>query len=549
MTGQVIGKVTASEKAPTSCGTVRFWVDEAVMVRPFDVVRIRHLQDSYSYAMIKDLQYISDSAGHLASFVSSDFGDVNIEPHNVRMGTTVAEAEILYNTHDIEMPVKDGMVVEWADVDGIQEALGLRASGSPIPAGYIRNSQGTEVPVELEGRYLLGPEGAHLNIAGISGLATKTTYAMFLLNAIQQRLEDKATMILFNVKGKDLLSIDEPSKPALTAEQSEEWVKCGLVPRPFERVTYLYPFADRPGHGYSQSYVDGDRLARQQGAGQAFNYFYDVETGKERLGLLFADIDDPQDTLSGIVASQQVLGSDASSWKAFRTSISGRTQKGAQGADQIQIQSWRKFYRLLRSRTENDVFTERRCVGSEEMQQVLIRDALLALKPGDVLVIDIASLPGYLQSFVFGDVVETLYESILEGDEGMEEVKKGTVAIFADELNKYAPKFSGQGKALTNNLLEITERGRSIGVVLFGAEQFRSGVHDRILGNCSTNVYGRTSPVEIEKCADYKYIPKTHKWALQRLNQGELFLQHVVFRAPLVKVRFPMPAYYQPKTR
>ena len=97
MTGQVIGKVTASEKAPTSCGTVRFWVDEAVMVRPFDVVRIRHLRDSYSYAMIKDLQYISDSAGHLASFVSSDFGDVNIEPHNVRMGTTVAEAEILYN--------------------------------------------------------------------------------------------------------------------------------------------------------------------------------------------------------------------------------------------------------------------------------------------------------------------------------------------------------------------------------------------------------------------------------------------------------------------
>ena len=72
-------------------------------------------------------------------------------------------------------------------------------------------SNGLEIPVEFEGKYLLGPEGAHLNIAGISGLATKTTYAMFLMNSIQQRLDDKVTMIVFNVKGTDLLAIDEPS--------------------------------------------------------------------------------------------------------------------------------------------------------------------------------------------------------------------------------------------------------------------------------------------------------------------------------------------------
>ena len=196
-----IGKVTATERSPTSCSTVNFWVREDEVIRPFDIVRIPHLKDSLSYAIVKDLTYITDSAGHLANFVSSDFGQVEAEPQNVRMGTTIAEAEILYNTKDIEMPVRDGAKVEWADIEGIRNALGLGAFRNPIPAGYICMSNGLEIPVEFEGKYLLGPEGAHLNIAGISGLATKTTYAMFLMNSIQQRLDDKVTMIIFNVKG------------------------------------------------------------------------------------------------------------------------------------------------------------------------------------------------------------------------------------------------------------------------------------------------------------------------------------------------------------
>ena len=178
-----------------------------------------------------------------------------------------------------------------------------------------------------------------------------------------------------------------------------------------------------------------------------------------------------------------------------------------------------------------------------------VREALRKLKPGTTLVIDIAPLPSYLQAFVFGDVVDSVYEAILGGDESLGQDQLGTIVIFADELNKYAPKYSGKEKTLTDNLLEITERGRSVGVILFGAEQFRSGVHDRILGNCSTNVFGRTSPVEVEKCPDYRYFPNNHKWAVQRLRQGELLLQHAIFKTSLIKVRFPVPAYFQPKGR
>lgn len=545
MPENVIGKVTATETSPTSCSTVRFWIQRDVVIRPFDIIRMKHLKDSYSYAIVRDLEYMTDSSGHLTNYVSSDFGDVNVAPHNERMGATVAEAEILYNNKDIEMPIRDGAPVEWADAEGIREALGLGAIKHPIPSGYLTNSNGTVIPIEFERAYLMGPEGAHLNIAGISGLATKTTYAIFLLNSIQQRLDDPVKIVLFNVKGEDLLAIDEPCEEPLGESQLAEWEKCGLNAKPFENVTYLYPFWNREDRGYAQSQVSTRFLSKQQQGDRAFNYFYDVETAKPKLRLLFNDIDDPTSSLESVFGV--LSGFTSSSWDAFKAEAKQYTGKGGPRKGDITVQSWRKFSRLLATRIDNDLFAERAVYNTEKKRHKLVRDAIRELRPGGVLVIDLAQLPGYLQAFVFGDVMETIYGAKMGEEEDFEDDPSfGKVVVFADELNKYAPKTSGKGKTLTGNLLEITERGRSLGVILFGAEQFRSGVHDRVLGNCSTNVFGRTSPVEVERCPDYKYFPKTYKWAVQRLEKGQLLLQHAIFKTSLIKVRFPHPAYHQP---
>jgi hypothetical protein len=163
--------------------------------------------------------------------------------------------------------------------------------------------------------------------------------------------------------------------------------------------------------------------------------------------------------------------------------------------------------------------------------------------------VDISPLPDHLQCLVFGDVIKTVFDAKLGLYEDINAENLGNVVIFADELNKYAPSGSGsKDRTLTQWLLDITERGRQLGVVLFGAEQFRSGVHDRILGNCSTNAYGRTNPVEISKAADYKHLFSTsNKATISRLNQGQMLLQHALFNTSLIKVRFPYPAYLQLK--
>ncbi len=545
MATRVIGKVTATENKPTTYNTIRFWLAEGEDIRIFDVVRVCHIRESYTYAIVRDLHFITDSAGHLANYVSSDFGDVDATPINKRLGTTIAEAEVLYNSSNIEMPVHDGASVEIADVEGVRKALGLEGFKQPIPAGYISMSYGVEVPIEFEAKYLLGPEGAHLNIAGISGLATKTSYAMFLLNAVQQRIGDGASTVLLNVKGSDLLSIDEPPPIPLTPNQMEEWRKCGLDPTPFRNVSYLYPYSQkRAATCYSNTSLRrGDLLAKQHAEDRAFNYFYDVTSMKEKMGLLLGDVDDPSSTLESIF--EQIRSVDASSWDDFRAEIQRRTRSGQQGAGTIQVQSWRKFARFIQTRTTNPIFVEPSLTDADKKRQRTVADAMRSLRAGQVLVVDIEPLPDYLQCLVVGDIVGTLRNIKLGEDEKTAPDDIGNVVVFADELNKYAPRSDSSGRSLTNVLLEVTERGRSLGIVLFGAEQFRSAVHDRILGNCSTNAYGRTSPVEMAKCPDYHYFPESHKASITRLEQGSLLLQHAVFKTHLIKVHFPFPCYFK----
>ena len=114
-----------------------------------------------------------------------------------------------------------------------------------------------------------------------------------------------------------------------------------------------------------------------------------------------------------------------------------------------------------------------------------------------------------------------------------------------DELNKYASTDTPKSSPILRQILDIAERGRSLGIILFSAEQFRSAIHNRVTGNCSTHAYGRTNAIEIAK-ADYKYVPQVYKNMMTRLKQGEYIVQNPVFRS-LLNIKFPKPIYKQYK--
>jgi DNA helicase HerA-like ATPase len=173
-----------------------------------------------------------------------------------------------------------------------------------------------------------------------------------------------------------------------------------------------------------------------------------------------------------------------------------------------------------------------------------LADELKHIRKNDAFVIDIAKLPEDKQAFVFGDALKTIYNLKLgEYDNENNVNPPSRIVVFIDELNKYASNDVPKNSPILRQLLDVTERGRSLGVVLFGAEQFRSSIHKRVTGNCATHAYGRTNAIETQT-GDYKSLPKTYRNMLTRLSQGEYLIQNPVFRS-LLKIKFPKPIYKQ----
>lgn len=119
---------------------------------------------------------MTDSPSALAGYISSDFGQVDSQSYTERIGMNYVKCKVVGNTSNIYIPVQEGRKVYLAERDEIMEALGLNDVKHKLPAGYIEMYEGANrqtLPVFFNSHFLIGPEGAHLNISGISGLASK----------------------------------------------------------------------------------------------------------------------------------------------------------------------------------------------------------------------------------------------------------------------------------------------------------------------------------------------------------------------------------------
>ena len=178
-------------------------------------------------------------------------------------------------------------------------------------------------------------------------------------------------------------------------------------------------------------------------------------------------------------------------------------------------------------------------------KSVRLRDQIAKIQKNDVMVIDVAKLDEESQGFVFGDVMRAVYNLKLGSSERPDDEIPDRIIIFIDELNKYASQDTPKSSPILHQVLDIAERGRSLGIILFSAEQFRSAIHSRVTGNCSTHTYGRTNAIEIAK-PDYKFVPSVYKNMMTRLKQGEYIVQNPIFRS-LLSIKFPEPIYKQYK--
>ena len=551
---EAIGKIIATEKQPSTIEEFTFWTRKDLKLKPFDVVVVDHVMDAQgnptkTYGVIEEISHMTDSPSALAGYISSDFGQVDSQSYTERIGMNYVKCKVVGNTSNIYIPVQEGRKVYLAERDEIMEALGLNDVKHKLPAGYIEMYEGANrqtLPVFFNSHFLIGPEGAHLNISGISGLASKTSYAMVLMKAIQdyaiKTKEESVAFIMMNVKGTDLLKIDQKN----TRKDELEKIKpiydiLGLDMEPFKYVKYFYPYSkDYTSYTYERIDTIKDRLE----IGNAFQYKYLFETDedKECLDLLFANVDDPNDTVESIInfiISNSGGFNGIESWEDFKNELYKQTQsdKTGKAGKEISVMSWRKFYRLFNKSYQKcqQMFTNKLGNG------VRLRDQIARIEKNDVMVIDIAKLDEESQGFVFGDVMRAVYNLKLGSTDRADSDIPDRIIIFIDELNKYASTEVPKTSPILHQLLDITERGRSLGIVLFGAEQFVSDIHRRVKGNCATQAFGRTNAIEISR-EDFRFVPSVYKTMLTRMKQGEYIIQNPVFRS-MLNIKFPLPIY------
>jgi hypothetical protein len=560
----VIGKASATERDPNSSEGFSFWLGPEEIVNPFDIVEADQMQGTRTFGLVTNIEQVTDAPSHLSNFISSDFGSTETTPQTPRQGANVAEVSVLANYDPSEpkrypmgiyMPVQSESPIRFADEAGIHIALGIDKMFEyekeykekvTIPAGMIQMSNGTKVRVYLDKRYVLGPEGAHVNIAGISGLATKTSYAMFLIQSILQTIGSKdIAVILLNVKQNDLLVIDRERK-GIKPEELVKWEFLGLKPQPFENVRYLLPwgketqttglpncFGEPPDQFQTYSYSLEDVIGDRTNPGPGLS--------------LLIRVPDPWDTLGALIGEiQQGIGNAEKAWQNVRTwddLLNGPPLMDhgiPQKYGQVAPSSVGRFIRILRRVVRNrqsGLFVPQR-----PRRAANLGGEIRKIQGGQTMVVDIAKLTDEERALVFGHIIQEVYGMYAEAtvDERGDLPKR--VIIFVDELNKYAPARRGEGESsILDYVLDIAARGRSLGVVLISAEQFMSEVHGQVVGNCSTKVIGRSDSSELSDAA-YRFIAQDVKAHLTRLDKGELLLSHPIYRQP-VKIEFPRPAY------
>jgi len=545
-----IGKTSSPVRTPNTTSDFYFWVRDPVRINPFDFVVAEHVDNSRTVGIVNEMYAVTDADSHLTNFIGSEFGDPQAAPYVQRVSTLVAKAHVLRNIPsnpggtELYLPLAADRRVAFADANDVARALGFdQIRGTRIPAGVIEQSNGVLIPVFLDSHYMLGPEGAHVNASGISGLATKTSYLMFLMASIYQHLGDETAFVIFNVKHSDLLHIHEPARD-LDEDDKKYLGLLGLRAEPFRNVEYFLP-RGQSGRPDSDNPPKDHQL-----------YAYALSDVAERLDMLFADVPDPQYTLDAFV---QYVRRE---WDGYKVSFEPGTVKPPKGGTLTSkaAVTWKdlqeipdallgaavynnathptppRLKRELSRLTSYTIFVQRRS-SSEVYLGAEIKKRIIA---GNVTVIDIYRVPTRNQGFVIGDVMRSIEEVYRE----KEAAKVPNLVVLIDELNTFAPAKAGEPNPITEQIIEIARKGRSRRTALFGAQQFKSEVHPQVWGNATIHVIGRTGSAELRDAAYAELDPAT-KESVYGLRPGELVVSSKTWRTA-IKVRFPKPPYLRP---
>jgi DNA helicase HerA-like ATPase len=534
LSSPVAGRVIGTEPATP----LEFWVGvgEGTYLQLDDVVVVdRLLPDGQQLRISGVVSQVR--ATHEGARLDSD---VFLVADGVLPAQVSEAAQVLATRFEPEVfvPPLPGEEVRKATGAERDDALLFSQMRSRLPAGLSRDDE----PFYLNLEFVDGTRGAHVNISGVSGVATKTTYATFLLYSLfhsgvlgAEAANTKA--LIFNVKGEDLLFLDHTNVD-LGDDQPGRYARLGLPAGPFESVAFFAPpVRDDPN-------ASPDVAARQR---DVTSFFWTIEQfcRDELLPFLFADAEDDRQQYTMVVHNVTAHLKHAEPVGDGAVNIDGQVVRtfddlvelielkvDLDGPDQ-----WGG--RAIGAGTVNAFL--RRLHGSRAHVRHLIRADVarpethrVELDRAQVTVVDLHNLNDRAKRFAVGVVLRRAFERKERSGQA-----RPLQFVVLDELNKYAPRDGSS--PIKEILLDVAERGRSLGIILIGAQQTASEVERRIVANSAVRVVGRLDAAEAAR-GEYGFLPPVQRQRATIVKPGTMLVAQPELPIPLV-VQFPFPAW------
>lgn len=550
-----IGRITFTQDRPAGPNEFWCWLQDSRDLN----VQVGSLlcvdgEGELILVVVSDLEYTSAARDVSTEFYGSGYGDPRVQPPTRPTIIRCAKLRTLLKIPSLSTPPEGRWGVRHVNANDLaflaeRVPPNRRILGGFLKIGLNEDSVESWHPVYLHADFLLGPEGAHANISGVTGLATKTSYALFLAYSIltwAKRNQERVAVILFNVKRRDFLRLHKlPRSEEEAKNWAEQWAKERLGNlQVASRVITLWksaqkdgvdPISDPPKVKYftfqgdpdvnfmeNPTYIRYGLANLERGEIIAALYRPDEEPGEQQINLINAYLEAyPNVSFDRMLNDLRLLAQ-----------MSGRSarQPFAQ-APQIGLWDERTVNAVLRrligfrSRAVNIIeYTQPR--GNPLTFQSLVEG---------LNVIQLNRLHDTEKRLLVNAVLREVSRG-LELPENQRQLDR--VAVIVDELNKYAPK---RWSPIKDQIIDVVARGRDLKLSLIGAQQFASDLDNEVLGNSTTRVVGRSDPSEVNKTDVYAQLGDFRDIA-PYLEKGEMILYHPVHPAPFI-VWFPTPLH------
>lgn len=476
------------------------------------------------------------------------------------------------------LPPSSGAKIWIAKGEHRRRALFLdkMADGEAIPIGLDMNDEIVFMPYS----FLNGDKGAHVSISGKSGVATKTSYALYLLYTLfetppgvtARRANSHDKSLIFSVKGADLCLLDKANNVFVDTNDvgvkaKQDWAALGIPdPKPFQSVDVFAPAEDAdPGTNPVP-----DIQVRDKRDTKAYGWSPRRFIDEGLLEFVFDDLESGQLSFIEQVVRVQLLrwacplagddtgkvvfvdpeaqdGHIGSTWEsALRALQKKQPVSAGMGvvvetlddlvsfiADKVTDGSpaFDPTWTGSVSPSTTQAFVRRLWKSTPRLRR-LVRAGLAEVNlQAQVSVVDVHALHADAQRFVVASVLASVWT------QHENSTSAGKTFVVLDELNKYAPR---QGDSPIKSLLvDVAARGRSLGVILIGAQQNPSGVDRNVTNNAALEAVGQ---IKASESAELGFLPPAMRARAQIIAPGTMITSQPLLPAP-VPIRFPFPPY------